>query len=269
MVRSDGATYLLATAVALADLLQIRVCLDALLSIYMTCLYHREALVHVCPSCVSASDAFLSSNYLASIVSAPGYAMSLWTYHANDDTPLVLLLTELMWFLTAVLLVIVYMICVKMWSSRSTRRVHAEVLGVVAVAPHRRPALKDATPLGPRIRSWRRRTLTENFEQSDVQLLALTYGIIAPFHDDPTHDGFLSPSGVWLLGYFMLCDQYLVGISDYPWLWLNVLCRRNVGRVYCFRIHRDGHTSANLEMLHFHAVDASDLIARLSLRHLH
>ncbi|KDO28689.1 hypothetical protein SPRG_06543 [Saprolegnia parasitica CBS 223.65] len=265
MVRSDGATYLLAIAVGLADLLHLRVGLDVLLSIYMVCLIHREALVHVCAACVSASDAFLSRNYVASIVSEPGAAMSLWTYHANDETPVALLLTELMWFLVALLLVVVYMLCVKAWSTRQRRRVQAEVFA--DVAPRRRPALKDTSLL--RHQSWRQRTLTENFEQSDVQLLSLTYGIIAPFPDDPTHDGFLSPSGVWLLGHLILCDRYLVCVRDYPWLWLNVLCRRNVGRVYCFRIHRNGHTSANLELLPFHAVVARDLVTRLSLRHLH
>ncbi|KAF0694770.1 Aste57867_14368 [Aphanomyces stellatus] len=55
----------------------------------------------------------------------------------------------------------------------------------------------------------------------------------------------LSRSGVWLLGYVIVADKYLVAINDVPLVVLNVLCRRNLFGVYAFLLDSGGSSEAD------------------------
>ncbi|OQR89177.1 hypothetical protein ACHHYP_06438 [Achlya hypogyna] len=282
MVRSDGLTYLLSLAVTLADVLKTRLGLDVLVAIYVVCLSCRLQLLQTCGWCLAETNAFLAANYMACIVSEPDKPMSLWMYHDNAVTPLCLLVTELTWFIVAVSLALVYAISSKVVDVAPpafARWTRVEPMVTVHVTPKRRPALKEPRAHGRALPPWHRpasvgvvcagaHSESGRFEQSDAQLLAETHGIVAPFDEDPEARTFVSASGVWLLGYLVLKSTYLVEIHAYPWLWLNVTCRRDLFRIYCFRIGLRGRTSADMELLRCADIAPTDLVTDISLQPL-
>ncbi|OQR82270.1 hypothetical protein ACHHYP_16295 [Achlya hypogyna] len=271
MVRSDGLTYLLSLAVTLADVLETRLGLDVLVAIYVMCLNCRLQLLQTCGWCLAETNAFLAANYVLDIVPNPMGAMSLWAAHENFGTPPCLLVTELTWFLVAAIVATAYALCSKAfdafgggpraWSrTLLAPRTASWLSGQVAPCPP--PARGPATGT-----YWRRRLETVGGALADVELLTETFGVVAPF-GEAAPQAFVSPSGIWLLGYLVLKEQLVIEIADYPRLLVNLALDRRFFRVYGYSIRDGSHTSSDKTLLDHDDVTLYDLVACVSLRPL-
>ncbi|KDO28692.1 hypothetical protein SPRG_06546 [Saprolegnia parasitica CBS 223.65] len=276
MVRSDGLTYLLALALTLADVLQTRLCLDVVVLLYVVCVHQRLSLVTFLQWRMDETNAFLDANYVDCIVSEPGAAMTLWMYHRNTETPSYLLATELSWYVVALGLTLLYGVALdKPLRRRLWRRQPVRIAAGIANSEERSPR--------PAHQRWSRQSSlytcsndadakdgSSLFERSTMHALAQTYGLVAPLDEYKLCGGTrkVSPSAIWLLGYIILKDEFVVELRDYVRIWANLLLPSRVFRVYCFRIQEGDTTSIHKEPLPMQGLRARDLLCHISLRPL-
>ncbi|EQC33984.1 hypothetical protein SDRG_08663 [Saprolegnia diclina VS20] len=279
MVRADGLTYLLALALTLSDLLRTRLCLDVVVLLYVACLHQRLTLINALQWRMDETRAFLAANYVDCIVSEPGAAMTQWMYHRNTETPSFLLATELSWFVVALGLTLLYGVSAKALNlpcrRRSWRRQPVRIAVGIARSEERSPRVAH--------QRWSRQSSLYSFssdadksdgssvfERSAMQALARTYGLVAPLDEYElcSDSRKVTSSSIWLLGYVILKDEFVVELRDYVRIWANLLLSQRVFRVYCFRIQDHDMTSIHKERLPMQGLVARDLIHHISLRPL-
>ncbi|OQS02157.1 annexin [Thraustotheca clavata] len=245
IIRADALMMYLALAISLTKVIRIRLRLEVTIAIYLISYAYSDAIITRIGIGLKESTAFVKSNYLANILQAHSNGMDLWVIHAIDSVNFTLLITQFTWWFLACGLCVTYALFAKAWNMYDPRtrtfktwqHLHHQVLHSLDVAPRvKGPALKlmrGATIVPSDITS---RRLTHHsfsgknlehatFEQLVHARLCETYGIIAALDEyhiiqDVTY---VSPSSIWLLGYVLLGEQYIIDIDDVPALFFNKL----------------------------------------------
>ncbi|KAF0718151.1 Aste57867_1862 [Aphanomyces stellatus] len=142
----------------------------------------------------------------------------------------------------------------------------------------------DSTPATSQETSkhWSRRSIlyetlslaeTENtqVERSVGVIVSHMTGFVAAtkdyvIHRTTTQPEFVSPSGVWLLGYVIVHDRLLVGINDFVFLLANIVCQRTLVRIYGFELQGD-MVSTHKQQIYPHDISVLEL-SHVSLKKL-
>ncbi|RHY50156.1 hypothetical protein DYB30_010869 [Aphanomyces astaci] len=270
--RADGLMVVLATTFVAANALRVRVQLVTVVMIYALCYYLRQDLIKAMGVCVTRVTPFIKQNYFENILPTGHGAMDLWAYHENENTNFWLIANECTYLIVAIGASILYVVLFKLWDTRhkpmarqvlSTIRhlkwhhVKPLVMYLVHVgrsslnARHGNCQIGVARELSPQIHWTKRSTLyielnatdTENanVERCAGSIVGNIYGFVA-FTKDYVYDGgqiFVSASGVWLLGFVIINDQYVVGINHYIKVALNALFGQTYFKVYGFALLED------------------------------
>ncbi|EQC33985.1 hypothetical protein SDRG_08664 [Saprolegnia diclina VS20] len=254
MVRSDGLTYVLSFALTLCDLLHTRVCLDVLVVIFASCWTFQSELLHLCKWKLTETDEFILSNYVRDIVPNPNGVMALWAAHENARSPLCLFVTELTWFYIALLLTSIYAIVAKRLAPARETPQRVQVVPYLS---------REHIP--QRLRS--------DIFQLETHLVGKLQGIVAPtlttyVATRAEASAVLPASSIWLLGYLVVRDTFVIEIADYPWLCINLILRRRYFCVYGFCVIDGAYTNSDKTLLNLDDLRLWDVVWRLSLQPL-
>ncbi|EQC33973.1 hypothetical protein SDRG_08652 [Saprolegnia diclina VS20] len=263
IVRADGLMVYLGLMITLAKTVRIRLRLEVAVSVYLICYELSDAIVRSPLGLdVEAADAFVAANYLANILEANVDGMDLWTIHENVDTNVAVVAAQMTWWVVAICICFVYALAAKGWNMldmdarrcKTWRYMHRLRLrsddgdGVRSFA-------SQSTSRRLRSSSWTKSKVgplaqasARTFSFQDVSSLAIeavlhtqlckAYGLVAPLEEYVAVSGwtYVSASSVWLLGYVLVDDAYLVHVNEYPLLVLNAVLRRPLFRVYGFHV---------------------------------
>ncbi|KAF0691810.1 Aste57867_17024 [Aphanomyces stellatus] len=273
MPRADGLMLCLALTYLAAAAARVRVELFVVVAIYLVAFSYRIELVARYGVALDATNLYLEANFLENVQPGNGTGMDIWTCHVNTTTNFTLLWTEFTWLVLATAATLGYVVLVKLYRCQRW-------LGTVKVTPADLATLKAlpeawTVPMAGKRQSngnggrhWSIRSRlydgvtifdTENthVERSVGRVAADMVGFVTwsvDYCDPPTKRMTtirVSPCGLWLLGYVVVHDRFLVGINDHLFLLLNVLFHVDYFRIYGFHLDKTG-TSVCAEKTHVH-----------------
>ncbi|OQS02159.1 hypothetical protein THRCLA_05442 [Thraustotheca clavata] len=266
IIRSDALMVYLALMLTLTNWIRIRIRLEAVLIIYLVCYMSTEWFIKNIGADANDTSTYLQENYLKNILEANVDGMDLWTIHENTHTNYNIIITELTWWFMACFICIIYTIFAKLYNMfdleskqfKSWRHMHhlhlcnnddnSTVSRKSSIMPMNYPKPNLSMKMEPifhRRHTGSQRTFSSQdinslrFETKIHCKLCQMYGMVAPLDEyvvDHCWRMYVSQSSIWLLGYFCLCENYLLNINDYPLLLANIVLNRQVFRVYGFSI---------------------------------
>ncbi|CAK4077526.1 unnamed protein product [Aphanomyces euteiches] len=248
MTRDDGLMVCLGMTYVCASLTGIRIQLIAVVIAYASSFAYRLDLVERLGLYVEDTHAFLTVDFNENLIPGTG-GMDLWTIHENTETNFKLILTECSWLILAVSISLALCLLAassplhrrhRIWPTTPSQRVESITLITRRRTMKRRP------------NHWTLRSTLYNqlslhdmdftqFERSVGKIVGEQVGFVAPDEDYIMRGTtrYVSPSGVWLLGFVTVNDEYLVGINQYLFLVVNVLFEKRFFRIHAFRLDRD------------------------------
>ncbi|KAF0694769.1 Aste57867_14367 [Aphanomyces stellatus] len=260
MVRADGLMVCLAITQALSAALRVRVQLHVTVVLFVVCFQCRDWLLDHTNLLGVITSEYVTASYMAQIVTDNSVedAMSVWAWIEADETNFTLMVHEYAWLFVAIVVNVGYVLVGKL-ATMSVGHVAALARRRSQVAAEQRFTVlfPDSVAMGDR--HWSKRSLLyDPYTNADVDATCVersigmiashVYGFVsttpqyALVRPSPTKwlrrpsapMEELSRSGVWLLGYVIVADKYLVAINDVPLVVLNVLWRRNLFEVFAF-----------------------------------
>ncbi|KAF0691811.1 Aste57867_17025 [Aphanomyces stellatus] len=285
--RDDGLMVCLAAVYIVADALRLRLQLAVVALAYMLCFSYRLELVNGIGFFASVSNAYLAARFDENLIAGNG-GMDLWTAHENIETNYTLILTECTWLAVAIGIGVAFALGVAVVVAidsrvRGTRHVvasrrHSSVssfeLMTISTFPF---CWRHPTPY-PKHHWSNRSTLYDELSPTDMEntsverscgrIAAQVYGFVAPHKDYELRDGtlFVSRSGVWLLGFVVVDNRYLVGIGQYLFLVLNVLVQYPLVQIYAFALDDDVVSKRKQRLFYYNLTRRS--VWRVTLRPL-
>ncbi|RHY81417.1 hypothetical protein DYB37_010705 [Aphanomyces astaci] len=292
LVRSDCLMLTLAVVYVAAAVCRVRVQLFVVVGVYLCCFAHRIALVEMCGVYIDDANEYLHHSFSDNICPGNPGGMDLWIMHENKQTNYWLLVTEGMWSIVAMGTGVGYVLGTKLWqvwrpvqtTATSTglgdwirRRRNAKVGSMVIVGPLTARGASVECAYGedsstPQKKHWTLRSalydgvtaadagVNTHFERSAGRVAADFVGFAASSVDyaatSSSRTVYVSESGVWLLGFVVVDDRWVVGINDVLLLAVNVLNRRHIRRVYGFPLNGNEVAPRRME------VDVSTLTPR-------
>ncbi|KAF0691812.1 Aste57867_17026 [Aphanomyces stellatus] len=269
--RGDNLMITLACACTAALALRVRVDLSVVVALYVVVYAYRILVVNQVGVALRAANKFAKADYLANIFPTPGGgAMDLWAYHENFGTNFVVVANEYTWLFVSAGAGVAYVVLVKVahvvaWGRSSTTRstprpgiwptFSRAIMGESTSSqspPSRTRSLRQSSAGRSASVHWSYRSSlydgvtdddVENtrFERSVGLVSVQRYGFVAPtldtLHDGPTE--YVSPSGVWLLGFVIVDNSVVVAINDYVFVLINAICRKSVFTIYGFLLEKD------------------------------
>ncbi|KAF0694768.1 Aste57867_14366 [Aphanomyces stellatus] len=262
MVRADGLMVCLAITQALAASLRVRVQLHVTVVLFVVCFQRRDQLIDCTNFLAAATSEYVTASYMAQIVTDNSVedAMSVWAWIEADETNFTLMVHEYAWLFVAIVVNVGYVLVGKL-ATMSVGHVaaFARRRSQVAAEPEQRFSVMFPASVAMGDHHWSKRSLLyEPCTPADIDATCVerSVGIIASHvygfvsttpqyalveSNQARHlrrpsaiTQELSRSGVWLLGYVILADKYLVAVNDVPLVVLNVLWRRNLFEIYAF-----------------------------------
>ncbi|OQR85204.1 hypothetical protein THRCLA_10741 [Thraustotheca clavata] len=273
VIRSDLQVFFLSFFHLLAHMLHLRVHLIVIIAIYYGCYMSQDKINSTLNLCQSASSSWLYENYMLNTIMATG-GMDLWAFHENYETSWAVMAAELAWYILAWCLACAYILVVACYTivfyKDPNKMVAPEpslngfhVLGLESGLDYSHfihriinfVLCRKVSRRGPQLIAVRphqvdpRRTIffnveATNFEKSVRRRYFRTHGFIAPLSERVLHDNqvFATHSLIWLLGFVIVRNEYLVCIGDVPYLWINCLLRRDIYYVYGYPLTKEKDT---------------------------
>ncbi|KAF0691815.1 Aste57867_17029 [Aphanomyces stellatus] len=257
--RADGCMAVLAITVYAATSLEVRAELVVVVGIYFACYEYRQALIKATGVYLARITPFIKANYFDNILPTPGGgAMDLWAYHENFANNYFLVANECTYLIVAAGAGVGYVCLLKVVASWQTRH-HSHCLSTLRLVKwrHVKPIVKyfvKTRGSGKLVQEvvrahWSvRSTLYMELSDEDTdnaqlercagRIVSRIYGFVA-YTKDYAYEGgsvYVSPSGVWLLGFVIVNNQYVVGINHYIYVVLNALIQRTLFNVYGFAL---------------------------------
>ncbi|KAH9181233.1 hypothetical protein AeNC1_016791 [Aphanomyces euteiches] len=214
--RADGLMAVLAITYLTAKTLHVRVQLVIVVYIYAMCYYMRQSVIASCGLFLEKVTPFIKKNYFENILPTGNNAMDLWAYHENRSTNFWLIANECTYLIVA------------------TGRLRDKITNLIATLHfvrwrHVCPIIqymvrqRMTNPAAAMAHiAWNRRsTLYHELNELDVEntnvercmgsILEHINGFVALTKDYIYEGGriYVSPSGVWLLGFVIVNDQLL------------------------------------------------------------
>ncbi|CAK4104216.1 unnamed protein product [Aphanomyces euteiches] len=258
--RADGLMAVLAITYLTAKTLHVRVQLVIVVYIYAMCYYMRQSVIASCGLFLEKVTPFIKKNYFENIFPTGNNAMDLWAYHENRSTNFWLIANECTYLIVATGVSVGYVLLTKLWIGRLRDKITNLIATLHFVRwRHVRPIIqymvrhRMTNPAAAMAHiAWNRRsTLYHELNEWDVEntnverctgsILEHINGFVALTKDYIYEGGriYVSPSGVWLLGFVIVNDQYVVNINHYIYLLFNSLCGQTYFKVYGFLLKDD------------------------------
>ncbi|CAK4637143.1 unnamed protein product [Aphanomyces euteiches] len=258
--RADGLMAVLAITYLTAKTLHVRVQLVIVVYIYAMCYYMRQSVIASCGLFLEKVTPFIKKNYFENILPTGNNAMDLWAYHENRSTNFWLIANECTYLIVTTGVSVGYVLLTKLWIGRLRDKITNLIATLHFVRwRHVCPIIqymvrhRMTNPAAAMAHiAWNRRsTLYHELNELDVEntnverctgsILEHINGFVALTKDYIYEGGriYVSPSGVWLLGFVIVNDQYVVNINHYIYLLFNSLCGQTYFKVYGFLLKDD------------------------------
>ncbi|RHY29803.1 hypothetical protein DYB32_005800 [Aphanomyces invadans] len=262
--RADGLMVVLATTYVVASTLRVRVPLVTVVLIYALCYSFRQSLIQEIGLCVARVTPFIKHNYFDNILPTGNGAMDLWAYHENYESNFWLIANECTYLIVASGASIAYVGLVHAWDSRGKPTSRQAMPSVLRFQWHPvrwivkwffvhvgKTSVKSHDTVVPRSHWSLRSTLYVELNEQDTDnanvercagsIVANIHGFVACTNDYELDgsDVFVSPSGVWLLGFVVVNNQFVVGINHYIKVAFNALVGQTYFKVYGFALTGD------------------------------
>ncbi|KAH9127026.1 hypothetical protein AeMF1_002625 [Aphanomyces euteiches] len=252
--RADGLMVVLAFSNITANLLRVRVQLQIMVAIFLVCFYSRQSLTESYGILSSKIPSIMMKNFEANIVRSGKKAMDLWGDFENFETDFILIANECTYLILATGISVFYAVATKLWTSRV--HISARIYSLLPLKPkhvHPVQCVNVSPRRGTKTRSsWdARSTLYDELDDLDLEntsierssgaVLDRIYGFVAPFDnfEFENTDIFVTPCGVWMLGFVIVNNRYVVEINDVIYLLINSFLGRTYFEVYGFVLEND------------------------------
>ncbi|KAG9404121.1 hypothetical protein AC1031_005660 [Aphanomyces cochlioides] len=286
--RADGLMVVLAITFLAAKALHVRVQLVIVVFIYALCYYMRQSLIASCGLFLDVVTPFIKKNYFENILPTGNDAMDLWAYHENFTTNFWLIANECTYLIVATGTSLGY-VFLTMVSLKKEKQSSRDMKSFVRLRKLNQihPEVKDnggpqetttTFQMLPNEHWAQRSTLYGELNELDVQncnverctgrIADQIYGFVASARDYEYEQDqmFVTGSGVWLLGFVIVNDQYVVNINHYIYLLINTLSGQTYFTVYGFTLQGDT-VSRRKQIIFTHDVHRRD-VWRVSLKRL-
>ncbi|KAF0694767.1 Aste57867_14365 [Aphanomyces stellatus] len=270
MVRADGLMVCLAITQATAVTLSVRVRLHVTILVFLLCFEYRTALVDQINLFSEATSSYVTTSYLNQVFadeSVPNI-MAMWAWVDTPDTSLTLLVHQYAWLFVAIGVNVGYVVLEKLVKEIMARRRQQRV----GPSPVSNQSFSVVFGHLKSRRHWSVRSTLDHplsafdvdgtcFERSVGTIVSHIVGFVAPsvnYVEPPSvvvvvggsgtrrqTKALVSRSGVWLLGYVVLADRFVVEIHDVPLAAINAFLlllnpttrfQRPLFRVYGFHL---------------------------------
>ncbi|KAH9120876.1 hypothetical protein LEN26_010934 [Aphanomyces euteiches] len=252
--RADGLMVVLAFSNITANLFRVRVQLAVIFAIFVVCFYLRQSLTMSYGILSADIPYFIGKYFEANIARSGRNAMDLWGSYENFETDFLLNANECTYLIIATGVSVAYVVITKLWISRVP--ISARIYSLLPLQPkHVHPVLciNVSPQRGTNTRSsWdARSTLYDELNDLDVENTSIErssgvaldkiYGFVAPFDnfEFKNTDIFVTPCGVWMLGFVIVNNQYVVEINDVIYLLINSFLGQTYFEVYGFVLQND------------------------------